>query len=191
MKANYQLTVARLENNRASAPYSRSSIPRPGLKSGWNMEDTPAKDRVLAPGFADELPAASLARLARMKTLAQGSREKTPALGVCAPAVTYEDFKKIPMSFNPKRFKVQKNGKTVEEKWLIRKLVRSVSFTTGNGETKAWQTEARLKKNGDEDIMIPPSSGPGGKSFAALHADFRSRWGANRAAELVKFLRFA
>ena len=191
MKTTQQIALARLENNRASAPYSRSSIPRPGLKSGWNLEDTPAKDRQLAPGFADELPAASIARLARVQALTQGSREKTFAPGVCAPAVTFEDFKKIPMKFSPPRFKTQKNGKTVEEKWMLQQQVRSVSFITGNGETKSWKTIARLKKNGDEFITIPPSTGPDGKSFAGLLSEFTRRWGADRAAELATFLRFA
>lgn len=187
MKANYPLIIARLENDRAAAPYSRSSVPRPGLKSGWNMEDTPNALRALAPGSADDLPAASLARLARIKALAQGSRAKTFAPGTCAAAVTFEEEKKIPMSFSPPRFKTQKNGKTVEEKWLIRLIVRSVSFTAAAGVTKEWKTSARLKAG----EIVPPSTGPEGTSFASLHADFKARWGTERATALVSFLRHA
>jgi len=178
-------TVARLENQVATAPYSRSSIPKHGLKSGWNVEETPSALR--GEIFKDDLSAASIARLARLKTLAQGSREKTLALGVCTAATTFEEFKKVPMSFSPPRFKTQKNGKTVEEKWLIQMMTRTVSFTTGNGETKAWKTTAKMKG----DAVIPPSKGPDGKSFATALAEFTRRWGATKATELVKFLRFA
>ena len=179
-----ELAVARFENNRAAAPYSRSSIPRPGLKSGWNVEAPLEADRADT-GHAD-LPPDVLAEISARLTLAQGSRKAfTPQ--PCAPAVTSEDFKKIPMSFSPPRFKVQKNGKTVEEKWLIRQLTRTVSFAAAGGVTKEWKTTAKLKG----EAAIPPSSGPGGKCFSVLRAEFTGRWGANRAAELVKFLRFA
>lgn len=184
---NYQLVVARLENARASAPYSRSSIPRPGLKSGWNLEDTPQDLRRETPGSTNDLPAASLARLARLKTLAQGARVKAFTPEPCGPAFTNEEFKKIPMSFAPPRFKTQKNGKTVEDKWLLRLILRSVSFTAAGGVQKTWTSTAKLK--GEE--VIPPTSAAGGQSFSALTADFTRRWGADKAAELIAFLRHA
>ena len=187
MKANYPLILARLENDRAAAPYSRSSVPRPGLKSGWNLEDTPSALRALAPGSADDLPAASLARLARIKTLAQGSRAKIFAPGACAAAFTGEEEKKIPMSFSPPRFKTQKNGETVEQKWLLQKLERTVWFILPTGEPKFWRTSATIKAG----ELVKPSTGPNGTSFSSLHADFKARWGADRATELVSFLRHA
>ena len=179
-----EIAVARFENNRATAPYSRSSIPRPGLRSGWNVEAPLEADRADT-GLAD-LPPNVMAEIAARLTLAQGSRKEfSPS--PCAPATTFEELKKVPMSFNPPRFKTQKNGKTVEEKWLIRMMTRTVSFSAAGGVTKAWKTTAKMKG----DAVIPPSTGPDGKSFAGLLAEFTRRWGADKAAELVKFLRFA
>lgn len=181
--AKVKIASIRLENNRAAAPYSRSGIPRHGLKPGWNLEDTPQARRAETPGTLDDLPAASVARMKRLMTLAQGHKPFTPA--PCAPPTTFEDEKKIPMSFNPPRWRTQKNGKTVENKWMLRLVQRHVTFTTGAGTEKTWTATARLK--GEE--LTPPTSVAGG-SFANLRADFTRRWGAAKAAELIGFLKF-
>jgi hypothetical protein len=187
--ARTEIAVARVINSAATAPYSRSAIPRPGLKSGWNMEDSPAPLRAEA-ATGMEVSAASRARMARLATLAQGSRGKAPfAPAPCAPAAVDESIKKIPMSFAPPRFKVQKNGKTVEEKWVMRLRIRTVFFTAAGGVIKEWKASSRISKDKatGEDSVTPPASASG-VSWPTLEADFKCRWGAARAAELIHFL---
>ncbi len=178
--------VTRLENNRADAPYSRAGVPRHGLKPGWNLEDSPMALRAETPGTLDDLPAASIARLKRLQTLALGSQVKPLTAAPCNPPTSFEDEKRIPMSFNPPRWKTQKNGKTVEDKWMLYLVRRHVSFTTGAGTEKTWTAVARLKG----ETITPPTSVAGG-SFVNLGLDFTRRWGADKAAELIAFLRFA
>lgn len=184
MKTPYHITVARLENERAAAPYSRSGIPRHGLKPGWNLEDTPSGLRVEAPGCANDLPAASLARLRRLQTLAQGHKAQVTA--PCSPAVTFEDEKKIPFSFNPPRYRVPKKGpnagKQVEVKWMLRLVTRTVTFEGGP------RISATARIAGE---TVKPPGSAGGRGFSNVYLDFKSRWGAAKAAELVEFLKFA
>jgi hypothetical protein len=179
----HQIAVARLENERAAAPYSRSGIPRQGLRPGWNLEDTPSALRAESPGFAEELPAASVARLARLRTLAQGPA--APPLPACPPAITGEDERRIPMPFMPPRFKTVKKGPNAgqvrEEKWMLRLLTRTV--TAG---AKVWKVTTAAKGDG-----VKPPASAGGTSFTRVHADLRCRYTAAEADRLTAFLRFA
>jgi hypothetical protein len=186
-----KIAVARLENNRATAPYSRSTPPRPVAPghtpaiSGWKLPPAPESRRTEILG-ADGLSAASQARLARLKTLALGSRkELTPA----APASEAETVKKIPMSFNPPRWETKtlkagpRKGQTVtqEKKWLLCLITRTVFC----GEHAIASATGRLC---GEKFTKPGSAG--GKSFATLHQDFRLRWGAAEADRLTSFIAF-
>lgn len=180
-KLPFSIIVARLENNRADAPYSRSRIPRPGLRPGWNMEDSPAALR--AECVTPDLSARAETALARKIALAQGRGAGTAqALPPCPPAVTSEDEKRVPMPFSPPRFKTQKNGKTVEVKWMLRLLTRTV--TAGH---KVWQVTTSAKGDG-----VKPPVSASGTSFIKVHADLKSRYGsAAEADRLTAFLRFA
>lgn len=182
----HEVTLARLENNRATAPYSRSSIPSNRL-CGWNLPDSPSACRTEILGAAgNELSTASLARLARRKTLALGSRKE---LEPAAPASECETSKKIVMSFNPPRFETKtlkagpRKGQTVtqEKKW-VRVLVTRTVFCGPHAIASATgqQTGEKFTKPGSA----------GGKSFATLHQDFRLRWGADEADRLIAFIAF-
>lgn len=186
MKPSFQVTVARLENDRASAPFSRSGIPRRGLKPGWNLEDTPAPLRAETPGSVDDLPAASLARLRRLQALAQGRGSHGVTVEIPA-ATTAESTRKIMMPFNPPRFHIPKKGKnagkSVELKWCLRLITRTVSLASGTAVASA---TARCAG----ETVKPPGSASG-RGFSNVYLDFKSRWGADKAAELVSFLKFS
>jgi hypothetical protein len=176
---SFAVTLARLENERADAPYSRSRMPRRGLKPGWNLEDTPAAHRADC-HTAPDLPAASIARLKRLKTLAQGSAACTVERPPCPPARIFHEERKVPMPFNPPRFKVLKKGpragKTVEETWCLRMITRTVVIPG----IQTWTATARIDKNGS---ILPPSSArvgtppakPDPKEIKTLRADGWSR----------------
>ena len=190
MKSTIEIAVARLENQAATAPYSRSSIPRPGLKPGWNLESPPEKLRCEAPGFHNELTAASLGRLARLQTLALGSRKALVTRDNSAPDFSATE-KKILLSCNPPRFKILKSGpragQTVEVKMMILIVTHTVTDSDGlaysfsNRSSKARVTPRILPLTEKEIIRLTPSE---------VRATFLRRWPATGAALADAFLTF-
>ena len=172
-------SIARLENAHASAPHSRSSIPRPGLKSGWNMEDSPAALREMAADCSSDLTAASQARIARLQTLALGSQAQALVATVNPPPARDEKIVKLRFSFKPPQFKVCKKGpragQTVEVQGMMKFASRvltdaarvSYSFTSRSTAVKV-STGAKLTP-------------------AEWHATATRRWPA-AAAELAAWL---
>ena len=182
MKQNYALVVARLENQAASAPYSRSSVPRPGLKSGWNLEAPPEVLRGETAGLSSDLSAASEARLLRLATLALGTRKQVALAPQALPACD-EKVTKLMLSFSPPRFKVMKAGpragQTVELKFKVEFVSRTV--TDAAGTVYSFTSRSASARVSTSPKPLTPQ---------ALRATFLRRWPA-AATELADFLLLA
>ncbi len=194
---SYKFTVARLENESAAAPFSRSCGPPPPLR----CRALPDESGEWTPPAPLAKPKGTLTSPALVAALAVASAnpwipQAAPARidSACAPPVTEEREVKLMISFNPRRFKIMKQGpragQTVEEKWAQALLVREVSYTAPGGQTLTWKATGKFTKAG----FVPPASiktGSGAsRALADVARDFARRWPA-QADELVTFLRMA
>jgi hypothetical protein len=194
MKTPLEIALARLENERAPAPPSTpTGPPRP-----YRSRIMPDENGSWMPPARRGNPKGTLSDpdiLAALAVAAPDPWITRPAplpadFAACGLPVMEETEKKIPMSFLPPRFKTLKAGpragQAVEEKWMLRTLTRTVTYTAPGGQCLIYSATARLTKAG----LVPPASVKvAGRSMARpeLRAAFIRRWPA-KAAELAGFL---
>lgn len=183
--------VTRFENNRADSPFSRSRIPRHGLKPGWNLEEAPRVE--FKESTARPLSAASLARMARMAGPAATATGLAPRKEIHATLAQGEDK----VIFLPTgKFKTLKNGELREIKTRVEIWNRSVTLGTtlyrfsSRAKAVTLETVTDANREGDfskvNDAEILP--GTFRRTRDQIESTFRRILPADEAAAAIRHL---